>query len=94
MSNRDTFYITTPIYYVNDVPHIGHAYTTVAADVLSEPEGRGSYYLAEVAIPPDQTGALVPGMPVEALVETGARSALAYLTRPLTDYFRLAFRES
>ncbi len=29
------FYITTPIYYVNDVPHIGHAYTTVAADVLA-----------------------------------------------------------
>lgn len=32
---RDNFYITTPIYYVNDVPHIGHAYTTVAADVLA-----------------------------------------------------------
>jgi methionyl-tRNA synthetase len=30
-----TFYITTPIYYVNDVPHIGHAYTTIAADVLA-----------------------------------------------------------
>jgi methionyl-tRNA synthetase len=29
------FYITTPIYYVNDVPHIGHAYTTVAADVMA-----------------------------------------------------------
>lgn len=29
------FYITTPIYYVNDVPHIGHAYTTVAADILA-----------------------------------------------------------
>ena len=28
------FYVTTPIYYVNDVPHIGHAYTTVAGDVL------------------------------------------------------------
>ncbi len=28
-------YITTPIYYVNDVPHIGHAYTTVAADILA-----------------------------------------------------------
>ncbi len=28
-------YITTPIYYVNDVPHIGHAYTTIAADVLA-----------------------------------------------------------
>ncbi len=29
------FYITTPVYYVNDVPHIGHTYTTVAADVLA-----------------------------------------------------------
>jgi methionyl-tRNA synthetase len=29
------FYITTPIYYVNDTPHIGHAYTTVVADVLA-----------------------------------------------------------
>lgn len=29
------FYITTPIYYVNDLPHIGHAYTTVAADVIA-----------------------------------------------------------
>jgi methionyl-tRNA synthetase len=32
---KNTFYITTPIYYVNDVPHIGHAYTTIAADVLA-----------------------------------------------------------
>ena len=30
-----TFYLTTPIYYVNDAPHIGHAYTTVAGDVLT-----------------------------------------------------------
>jgi methionyl-tRNA synthetase len=29
------FYITTPIYYVNDAPHIGHAYTTIAADILA-----------------------------------------------------------
>ncbi|MBU6480204.1 MAG: methionine--tRNA ligase [Nitrospirae bacterium] len=35
MSHPNSFYITTPIYYVNDVPHIGHAYTTVAADVLA-----------------------------------------------------------
>lgn len=33
MSNK--FYITTPIYYVNDKPHIGHAYTTIVADVLA-----------------------------------------------------------
>ena len=28
------FYVTTPIYYVNDVPHVGHAYTTIAADAM------------------------------------------------------------
>ena len=32
---KKTFYITTPIYYVNDKPHIGHAYTTILADVLA-----------------------------------------------------------
>src|SRR4051794_37733648 len=34
-SAAKAFYVTTPIYYVNDAPHIGHAYTTVAADVLA-----------------------------------------------------------
>ena len=29
------YFITTPIYYVNDVPHIGHAYTTLACDVIA-----------------------------------------------------------
>ena len=33
--SSSTFYVTTPIYYVNDKPHIGHAYTTVLADVLA-----------------------------------------------------------
>lgn len=32
---RKKFYLTTPIYYVNDVPHLGHAYTTIAADVIA-----------------------------------------------------------
>ncbi|HZS84988.1 MAG TPA: methionine--tRNA ligase [Stellaceae bacterium] len=35
MTGGTPFYITTPIYYVNDAPHIGHAYTTVACDVLA-----------------------------------------------------------
>ena len=34
-SSEKSFYITTPIYYVNDIPHIGHAYATVGADVLA-----------------------------------------------------------
>jgi methionyl-tRNA synthetase len=31
----NTFYVTTPIYYVNAEPHIGHAYSTIVADVIS-----------------------------------------------------------
>ncbi len=33
-SQKQKFYITTPIFYVNSVPHIGHAFTCIAADVL------------------------------------------------------------
>jgi len=43
-----TYYVTTPIYYVNDVPHIGHSYTTIAADVLARyhrAEGRDVHFL-------------------------------------------------
>ncbi len=35
MTNTKNYYITTPIYYVNDKPHIGHTYTTVACDVMA-----------------------------------------------------------
>ena len=43
-----SFYVTTPIFYVNDAPHIGHAYTEVAADVLTRwhaQRGEGSFLL-------------------------------------------------
>ena len=35
IKDTNKFYVTTPIYYVNDIPHIGHAYTTIAADILA-----------------------------------------------------------
>jgi methionyl-tRNA synthetase len=44
----ETYYVTTPIYYVNDSPHIGHSYTTIAADVLARyfrAEGRDVRFL-------------------------------------------------
>ena len=55
---RKKFYITTPIYYVNDVPHIGHAYTTIAADVLSryyKSKGEEVFFLTGV----DEHGAKI-----------------------------------
>ena len=43
-----SYYVTTPIYYVNDKPHIGHSYTTVLADILTRFHalfGEDSYFL-------------------------------------------------
>jgi methionyl-tRNA synthetase len=43
-----TLYVTTPIYYVNDVPHVGHAYTTIAADALTRArrlQGQRTFFL-------------------------------------------------
>lgn len=47
--NKKTFFVTTPIYYVNDVPHIGHAYATIAADILARYHrelGEETFFLA------------------------------------------------
>jgi methionyl-tRNA synthetase len=51
MGSGKSFYVTTPIYYVNDRPHIGHAYTTIAADALARfhrAEGRDVFFLTGV----------------------------------------------
>jgi methionyl-tRNA synthetase len=47
----DPYYITTPIYYVNSTPHIGHAYTTIAADILARHQrqrGKDAFFLTGV----------------------------------------------
>lgn len=44
----DIFYITTPIYYVNAKPHLGHAYTTIVADVahrFNKMKNKSTYFL-------------------------------------------------
>jgi len=48
MTRAKTYYITTPIYYVNDRPHLGHAYTTIACDVMARHkrlDGYNTYFL-------------------------------------------------
>lgn len=51
MSSPSSYYVTTPIYYVNDEPHLGHIYTTIAADVLARHQrmsGRDVFFLTGV----------------------------------------------
>lgn len=80
-------------------PEISGRLDRVSADALIDEATRMPYYRAEVSIPPEELeklGALslVPGMPVEVYIQTGNRSPMAYLMKPLTDYFVRAFRES
>lgn len=71
----------------------------ISADVLIDEATRAPYYQVEVSIMPDELQkrpdlALVPGMPVEVYVQTGDRTPMAYLLKPLADYFNRAFRET
>lgn len=57
------------------------------------------YYRAEIAPDADEVDkprglTLIPGMPVEAFIQTDERTPLAYLLKPFTDYFSRALRES
>ena len=80
-------------------PEIDGQLERISADALIDEATRSPYYRAEVTIPPDQLDklgdmALIPGMPVEVYIQTGERSPMAYLLKPLADYFNRAFRES
>ena len=72
----------------------------VSADSIEDDATGQSYYRAEIALNPGETDKLeagtilLPGMPVEAFIRTGERSPMAYLLKPMADYFARAFRES
>ncbi len=82
MCSADAFYVTTPIYYVNDVPHIGHAYTTLACDTIARfarLDGRRVWFL---------TGTDEHGQKVEK-----AASAAGLEPQAFTDQVAGRFRE-
>ena len=81
-------------------PELKGRVVQVSADAFQDDQSRMSYYRADIEIeegeltklPEGMT--LLPGMPVEAFISTGERTPLAYLLKPLTDYFAKAFRET
>lgn len=79
-------------------PQIDGAVTRVSADALTDERSGQPYYAARVTVDAAQLGALKdvrlqPGMPAETLIVTGERTLLTYLTQPIQDSFRKAFRE-
>ncbi len=72
----------------------------ISADAFTDERTQASFYRSEIALldgeidklPTDAT--LIPGMPVQAFIRTNDRTPLAYLVKPLSDYFAKAFREN
>ncbi|MEF0944182.1 HlyD family type I secretion periplasmic adaptor subunit [Rhizobium sp. BR 362] len=79
-------------------PELNGRVETVSADLTTDQHSGLSYYIVRAKVPKeewDRLGKLtpLPGMPVEAFMQTGQRSVLAYLTKPMTDQIKRAFRE-
>ena len=72
--------------------------TRVSADTSTDQRTGQSYYTIRISMPPDEVAKLgdlkiVPGMPVEAFVQTGERTMISYLVKPLHDQLMRMFRE-
>ena len=79
-------------------PELNGVVTRVSPDVTTDQRTGQSYYTIRVSMPPEEVARLgevklIPGMPVEAFVQTGDRTVLSYLMKPLSDQVMRAFRE-
>jgi HlyD family secretion protein len=79
-------------------PEIFGTLSRVSADLTRETQSNTAYYTIRITIPDNELKklegkALVPGMPVEAFIQTGSRTALSYLIKPFEDQVARAFRE-
>jgi len=81
-------------------PELTGSVIQVSADAFQDQASGRSFYRAEIVLDEGQMDrlpegtVLIPGMPVQAFVRTADRSPLAYLVKPLADYFTKAFRET
>jgi HlyD family secretion protein len=79
-------------------PELDSTVTMISADLTTDQRTGQSYYTVRIALPSDELARLgpvklIPGMPVEAYVQTHARTMMSYLTKPLHDQVARAFRE-
>jgi HlyD family secretion protein len=79
-------------------PELNGVVSRVSPDVTTEQRSGQSYYTIRVSMPPEEVARLgdvklIPGMPVEAFVQTGERTLISYLMKPLSDQLMRAFRE-
>jgi HlyD family secretion protein len=85
-------------FNVRTTPEVYGTISRIAADVSTDQRTGQSYYLTRIAMTVDEIKhlgdvKLTPGMPVEAFIETGERTMLSYLIKPMHDQLMRAFRE-
>lgn len=85
-------------FSTRNTPEIFGTVSGISPNSVEDPATGQSFYRVTLSIPPDQIerldgGEILPGMPIEAFLQTGDRTVLSYLTRPLTDQLRRAFRD-
>jgi HlyD family secretion protein len=85
-------------FNARSTPEIEGTVTRISADTSTDQRTGQNYYTIRIAMPADQVERLgdvklLPGMPVEAFVQTGDRTMFSYLIKPLHDQFVRAFRE-
>jgi membrane fusion protein, type I secretion system len=82
----------------HNTPELKGIVVRISPDVATDARTGHTYYTIRISLPPKQVARLgevrlLPGMPVEAFVQTGERTVLSYLMKPLSEQFKHAFKE-
>ncbi|MCB9776809.1 MAG: HlyD family type I secretion periplasmic adaptor subunit [Nitrospiraceae bacterium] len=95
---RQIAVVRFPAFNQRTTPELTANVATISADLTRDELTGGTYYVARLIIEEEELGKLqekklIPGMPVEAFIQTGDRTILSYLVKPITDHLAHAFTE-
>ena len=95
---RQTAVLRFPAFNRATTPEINGEVSRVSADIASDQRTGQDYYVIRISISPEELARLgdvklVPGMPVESFIQTGERTVISYLLKPLRDQLMRTFRE-
>ncbi|HEX9857167.1 MAG TPA: HlyD family type I secretion periplasmic adaptor subunit [Paracoccaceae bacterium] len=90
--------VVFPAFDMRSTPEIFGTLAVVPPSSVTDPATGQSYFRVGLSVPPEELARLgnvelIPGMPVEAFLQTGERSVMSYLTKPLMDQLQRAFRD-
>ena len=96
-TGQDAF-VRFPAFNQRVTPQVSGVVSYVSPDASRDQQANASYFTVRVTLPDDERRRLaglqlVPGMPAEVFMQTGSRTMMSYLLKPITDQMRRAFVE-